>query len=160
MILQYSTKKANKEREIAEKIYKGILAESTSFLNENNFFISKNFNSSFEIVSMLLIMHFEFNISKKVDNYKVINEELLKLFISDLDETLRVKGIADTSIGKYVKAYVKKFYFRLSKFPKNNEINNTEEFVNYLKYFNLISPNNYLEASIKILAINRNIYEK
>tara|TARA_Y100000591_G_C21671270_1_gene613044 strand:+ start:227 stop:709 length:483 start_codon:yes stop_codon:yes gene_type:complete len=160
MILQYFTKKENKERVIAEKIYKKILAESTSFLKKNDFFISKDFNSSFEIVSMILIMHFEFNISKKIHNYKVINEILLKLFISDLDETLRIKGIADTSIGKYVKAYVKKFYFRLSKFPKNNKIDNGEEVINYLKYFNLISPNNYLEASIKIQAIHRNIYEK
>ncbi len=160
MILQYFTKKENKERVIAEKIYKKILAESTSFLKKNDFFISKDFNSSFEIVSMILIMHFEFNISKKIHNYKVINEILLKLFISDLDETLRIKGIADTSIGKYVKAYVKKFYFRLSKFPKNNKIDNGEEVINYLKYLNLISPNNYLEASIKIHAIHRNIYEK
>ena len=160
MILQYFTKKENKERVIAEKIYKKILAESTSFLDENDFFISKDFNSSFEIVSMILIMHFEFNISKKINNYKSINEILLKLFISDLDETLRIKGIADTSIGKYVKAYVKKFYFRLSKFPKNNKIDNGEEVINYLKYLNLISPNNYLEASIKIQAIHRNIYEK
>ena len=47
--------------------------------------------------------------------YQVVNEELVSLFIADLDESLREKGIGDMSIGKYVKSYVKKFYFRISK---------------------------------------------
>ena len=45
-------------------------------------------------------------------------KSLLILFIKDLDESLSLRGIGDMSIGKYVKSYVKKFYFRLSKFPK------------------------------------------
>ena len=54
------------------------------------------------------------------NKYLVINDKLVSLFIEDLDESLREKGIGDMSIGKYVKSYVKKFYFRLGKFPIDN----------------------------------------
>ena len=54
--------------------------------------------------------------------YSKVNDELVSLFISDLDESLREKGIGDMSIGKYVKSYVKKFYFRISKFPNDNNL--------------------------------------
>ena len=56
------------------------------------------------------------------------------------------------SIGKYVKSFVKKFYFRLEKFPNN--INNLSEkqFQDYLKLFNIIKPNLIVNSSIKFNA--------
>ena len=132
MILQYFKKKENKEQIIAIEQYKKILAESNFFLNENNFFKVKNYKISFEIVSIFLIMFIRINLLKDDRKlYLKVNDELISLFISDLDESLREKGIGDMSIGKYVKSYVKKFYFRISKFPEDNNLYKNETFIEY-----------------------------
>ena len=62
------------------------------------------------------------------------------------------------SIGKYVKSYIKKFYFRLSHFPKNIDNLNKDDFCQYLNYFDFIKDNKEIEASEKFLNIfNNNI---
>ena len=150
MILQYFKKKENKEQIIAIDQYKKILAETNLFLNENNFFKIKNYKVSFEIVSIFLIMFIRKNlleINRKL--YLKVNDELLSLFISDLDESLREKGIGDMSIGKYVKSYVKKFYFRISKFPEDNNLYKNETFIEYLKLIDLIKNDDYVNVSRK-----------
>ena len=150
MILQYFKKKENKEQIIAAEQYKKILAESNLFLNENNFFKVKNYKISFEIVSIFLIMFIRINLlenNRKL--YLKVNDELLSLFISDLDESLREKGIGDMSIGKYVKSYVKKFYFRISKFPDDNNLYKNEAFLEYLKLIDLIKNDDYVNVSRK-----------
>ena len=147
MILHYFNKKENTEKKIAEETYKAILKQSNKILNDNNFFIKKDYNSSFEIVSILLIIHIQKNITENYKNFKLINEILISTFISDLDESLRVKGIGDMSIGKYVKSYVKKFYFRLRKF-KDNRINyNKDFFEEYFNNFDLIKKDSYQKAA-------------
>tara|TARA_Y200000002_G_scaffold83573_1_gene66348 strand:+ start:369 stop:860 length:492 start_codon:yes stop_codon:yes gene_type:complete len=150
MILQYFKKKENKEQIIAVEQYKKILAESNLFLNENNFFKVKNYQISFEIVSIFLIMLIRINLleyNKKL--YLKVNDELVSLFISDLDESLREKGIGDMSIGKYVKSYVKKFYFRISKFPDDNNLYKNEAFIEYLKLIDFIKNDDYVNVSRK-----------
>ena len=150
MILQYLKKKENKEQIIAINQYKKILFESKIFLNENHFFKVKDYKTSFEIVSIFLIMFIRKNLLENNRNkYLKVNEELISLFISDLDESLREKGIGDMSIGKYVKSYVKKFYFRISKFPDDNNLYNNEVFVEYLKVTNLIKNQDYINVSRK-----------
>ena len=150
MILQYFKKKENKEQIIATKQYKKILYESNIFLNDNNFFIVKDYRASFEIVSIFLIMFIRLNLlEENKKKYKIINDKLVSLFISDLDESLREKGIGDMSIGKYVKSYVKKFYFRISKFPDDNNLVNDETFVEYLKMTNIIKSDDYVNVSRK-----------
>ena len=74
---------------------------------------------------------------------------MISLFISDLDESLREKGIGDISIGKYVKSYVKKFYFRITKFPKDNNVFKNETFIEYLKIIDLIKNDDYVNVSRK-----------
>ena len=150
MILQYLKKKENKEQIIATEQYKKIIAESKLFLNENNFFKEKNYKISFEIVSIFLIMFIRKNLLEynRKDFIKV-NDELMALFISDLDESLREKGIGDISIGKYVKSYVKKFYFRISKFPDDNNLYKNESFIEYLKSIDLIKNDDYVNVSRK-----------
>ena len=150
MILQYLKKKENKEQIIATEQYKKIIAESKLFLNENNFFKEKNYKISFEIVSIFLIMFLRKNLLEynRKDFIKV-NDELMALFISDLDESLREKGIGDISIGKYVKSYVKKFYFRISKFPDDNNLYKNEFFIEYLKITDLIKNDDYVNVSRK-----------
>ena len=150
MILQYFKKKENKEQIIAIEQYKKILTESNLFLNENNFFKVKNYKISFEIVSIFLIMFIRINLleyNRKL--YLKVNDELVSLFISDLDESLREKGIGDMSIGKYVKSYVKKFYFRISKFPVDNNLYKNEAFIEYLKLTNLFKNEDYINVSRK-----------
>ena len=150
MILQYFKKKENKEQIIAAKQYKKIISESNIFLNENNFFKEKNYKTSFEIVSIFLIMFIRKNlleINKRF--YLKVNDELISLFISDLDESLREKGIGDMSIGKYVKSYVKKFYFRISKFPNDKNLYKNESFIEYLKSIDLIKNDDYVNVSRK-----------
>ena len=150
MILQYFKKKENKEQIIASKQYKQIIYESNIFLNKNNFFITKDYKTSFEIVSIFLIMFIRVNLLKNNrKKYLKVNNELISLFISDIDESLREKGIGDMSIGKYVKSYVKKFYFRVSKFPNDNNLYNNKAFIEYLKVTKLIKNEEYINVSRK-----------
>ena len=150
MILQYFKKKENKEQIIAAEQYKKIITESNLFLHENNFFKVKNYNVSFEIVSIFMIMFIRKNLlNPNKILYLKVNDELISLFISDLDESLREKGIGDMSIGKYVKSYVKKFYYRISKFPKDNNLKKNKKFVEYLKITDLIKNDDYDYVSRK-----------
>jgi len=148
MILQYFKKKENKEQIIAREQYKKILAEGKTFLNENNFFKTKDYKTSFEIVSIFLIMNIRRNLLEANRTLFIkVNEKLISLFIADLDESLRQKGIGDMSIGKYVKSYVKKFYYRLKKFPQENYFYKNETFIEYLKLTDLIKNDDYLHVS-------------
>ena len=148
MILQYFKKKENKEQSIAFDQYKKILIESKKFLNENNFFKVIDYETSFEIVSIFLIMIIRKNLLLTDRNkYSKINDELISLFISDLDKSLRQKGIGDMSIGKYVKSYVKKFYFRIKSFPSDNNLYQNDSFIDYLKMTDLIKNQDYDHVS-------------
>ena len=150
MILQYFKKKENKEQIIAIKQYKQIICESNIFLNDNNFFKTKDYKTSFEIVSIFLIMFIRINLlQENRRKFLIVNDELVSLFIADLDESLREKGIGDISIGKYVKSYVKKFYFRISKFPDDNNLYKNDAFIEYLKITNLIKNDDYIYVSRK-----------
>ena len=53
------------------------------------------------------------------------------------------------SIGKYVKSYVKKFYFRIKKFPDDNNLYKNESFIEYLKITDLIKNEDYVNVSRK-----------
>ena len=151
MILHYFKKKENNLEKLSQNIYNSILLKSKLIINNPKLSINKNYNSSFEIVSIFLIMHIKLNIEYKIKDYKIINEYLVSVLISDLDESLRTKGIGDMSIGKYVKKYVKKFYFRLNNFPTNIDLKNLDLFVNYLKMFDFIEPANYSIGSKVLL---------
>ena len=154
MILQYFIKKENTEKIIAEKIYKSIIKKSNYFMNENTFITKKNYNTSFEIVTIFMIFYIKLNIFYKQNNYKSINEYIISIFVSDLDNSLREKGIGDISIGKYVKSYVKKFYFRLSKFPNNIK---EDLFLQYLNLFDLIDKKDNLKATQKFIEIYKEL---
>ena len=71
----------------------------------------------------------------------------MKNLINDLDKSLRDVGISDMSIGKYVKSYVKKFYFRISKFPNDNNLYKNKVFIDYLKITNLVKNDDYANVS-------------
>ena len=157
MVLQYFKRKENKEKIIAEDLYKKILYQSNNILKKNTFFEDHDYNSSFEIISIILVIFIKLNINFEIKNYKKINEYLVNTFVSDLDESLRVKGIGDMSIGKYVKSYVKKFYFRLSKFPLKIDEMDEDSFLNYFNNFEFINSNRNKEASKVFVNLFNNI---
>ena len=72
-----------------------------------------------------------FAYKKKIKN-KDIKQYLMNLYIIDLDKSLRELGIGDMAVGKYVKSYVKKFYYRISKLENIFKINNFQEFNRYI----------------------------
>ena len=70
---------------------------------------------------------------------------MVKNFVNDLDTSLRDIGISDMSIGKYVKKYVKKFYYRLKILDPIFENDDNEEFYNYLNSLEFVNKNNLKE---------------
>tara|TARA_B100000214_G_C23838124_1_gene567481 strand:- start:212 stop:706 length:495 start_codon:yes stop_codon:yes gene_type:complete len=157
MILQYLFKKENKEKKIAISYYKNILEITKNFINNKDYFITTKFQLSFEIVSLFLI--FYIHLLKENNNRpsKLINDYLIQEFILDLDESLRKLGIGDMSIGKHVKSYVKKFYFRLSKFDMLIKNDNKNAMYKYLSFFQIINKNELDHGSDEILVIYSSI---
>ncbi len=136
-----------------------------------------NFNHTFEITSLLLFcIFFGSKTSSKFNKNDINNNQILMdYFIRDIDHSLRLGGIGDMSIGKYVKTYVKRFYFRVSElenfFSKREGFDNNK-FNEYLIKYNIIFNNseinytdnliNDLQSLIKRsqnLKINRNLYK-
>jgi len=136
-----------------------------------------NFNHTFEIASLLLFCIF-FGSKKSSEIQKIDiknNQILMEYFIEDIDHSLRLSGIGDMSIGKYVKTYVKKFYYRVSELEKlfsKNECFNNNKFNEYLIKYNIIfnhsetNFNNNLLNDLKCLIkrsqnqkINQNLYK-
>ena len=144
MILQYFKKKENEYKIKADKIYLNILNKSKLIINKK-YFNEINFSISFEIISLLLIFYLHFLKDNNSSLKKKINEELVKNLVNDLDNSLRDIGISDMSIGKYVKKYVKKFYYRLKILDPIFENDDNEEFYNYLNSLEFVNKNNLKE---------------
>tara|TARA_Y100000590_G_scaffold427996_1_gene538835 strand:+ start:941 stop:1468 length:528 start_codon:yes stop_codon:yes gene_type:complete len=144
MVLHYFNKKENKDKIIANKIYKEIIQNVKSTVNKKELLIKKNFNSSFEIIVIFLFIIFISYKTKKED--LEINQNIFEIFINDLDKSLREQGIGDVSIGKYVKSYVKKTYFRFKKLDIIIKDNNFNEFNKFIEKINIqnIENNNLI----------------
>ena len=140
MILQYFKKKENKYKIKSDNIYFNILNKSKILLNKK-YFKEINFNASFELISILLIFFLKFLKDKDLSSKKRVSEELMKNLVNDLDKSLRDAGISDMSIGKYVKKYVKKFYYRLKILDPIFEKDNHLEFLHYLNSLEFIDKN-------------------
>tara|TARA_Y100001970_G_scaffold277480_1_gene381719 strand:+ start:10063 stop:10557 length:495 start_codon:yes stop_codon:yes gene_type:complete len=154
MILQYFKKKENEYKLIADSVYISSLKLSKNLIDQK-FFKEKNFDSSFELITIILILYF--HIFNKFDNpkYKKINDFIFANFVNDLDKGLRDLGVSDMQIGKYVKKYVKKFYFRLKKidlilddFSKNK----VELYLNSLKNIDKLNISKLAQELINIKA--------
>ena len=141
MILQYFKKKENEYKIKSDIIYLNILDKSKLLLNKK-YFNEINFSISFEIISVLLIFYLHFLKDKNIGSKKRINEELVKNLVNDLDKSLRDAGISDMSIGKYVKKYVKKFYYRLKILDPIFENDNDDELLSYLNSLEFVNKNN------------------
>ena len=93
-------------------------------------------------MSILLIYYLKLFKNKDIASNKRVKEELMKNLVNDLDRSLRDIGISDMSIGKYVKKYVKKFYYRLKILDTIFENDNSQEFLNYLNSLEIVNKNN------------------
>ena len=147
MLLHHFYQKENKDRNKVNAIYLKIINLSIKFSKKKEFLIKKDFKTSFEIFSLFLILYIKNIKDFNINNYKIINQELINLFVDDLDISFREMGIGDMKIGKYVKSYVRKFYFRLSNM--DNIFNNmdNDKYCQFLSKLNFIKKNKISLAS-------------
>ena len=140
MLLHYFKKKENNQKNSHDIVYLSLVDFVKNLYEKNEYSIKKEFNSSFEITTILLF--FCFHIFKE-DEYKAHKQAIFDLFINDLDFSFRNLGIGDMSIGKYVKKYVKKIYYRFKILEKIIEQNNNiEDFENYIIDLNILDNHN------------------
>jgi len=141
MVLHYFSRKENKDKELAFSIYNSIIEVVKQTIELHSIVLKKDFNSSFELSSIYLFSLFYLSKKNKSKNLNNVMQELMNYFINDLDQSLREKGIGDMSIGKYVKSYVKRFYFRVSLLEKIFDKNSKDEFIQYINNLDIICSN-------------------
>ena len=138
MFLHYFKKKETEDKKIAELVYQKIINNVNSIILRNSKVLKKDINTTFEITSIILISIFFGSKLKKNNDSILILQEIMNLFTADLDYSFRVYGIGDLRLGKHVKFYIKKFYFRISNYEKifeNSDKDNFVSFISKLKIF-------------------------
>ena len=130
MFLKYFNLKKNNLNNQSSSFYKEIVNHSNNLIKNDINDENVNFNDVFEIFSIIIIFYLKKLKDKNTSDSKIISQEIVDSFVSDLDQHFREQGIGDMSIGKYVKKYVKKFYYRLkildAVFKKNKELDLNE----------------------------------
>ena len=125
MILHYLRQKENKDQSKANIIYTDIIDLVNLFFKNNININKRNFLNTFYLTSFFLFVTFYITKSNFNKNSKIISQNLMDNFINDLDHTLSLEGVGDMKIGKFVKFYVKKFYYYLKIFDKHVSKDNT-----------------------------------
>ena len=142
MFLQYFKIKRNNYKKQTLSIYQEIVNHSNHFiknsLNDKNY----NFDKVFETFSIVTVFYLKKLKDTNSQKNNEINQEIIDIFINDLDQNFREKGIGDMSIGKYVKKYVKKFYYRLKILDKILKENEDINFDNYIQKFGISNCGN------------------
>ena len=146
MFLHYFKRKENRHKDFANNKYTELLTITHQFIKDNNL-KNDNLNVSLDILSILLIILFNFLKVNKSDENKLVAQEIMNLFIKDLDHSFKQIGIGDMSIGKYVKFYVKKFYFRVKIYEKHHAFNSKDNWHDFIE-----------GCKINILKENQNIF--
>ena len=153
MFLQYFKIKRNNYKKQSLSIYQEIVNHSNHFiknsLNDKDF----NFDEVFEIFSIITVFYLKKLKDKNTQINKAISQSIIDIFIKDLDQNFREKGIGDMSIGKYVKKYVKKFYYRLKILDDILNGNMDINFDNYIRKFDISNYGNIkkINEDLKIL---------
>ena len=153
MFLQYFKIKRNNYKNQTLYFYQEIVNHSNHFiknsLNDKDF----NFDEVFEIFSIITVFYLKKLKDKNTQINNAISQSIINIFIKDLDQNFREKGIGDMSIGKYVKKYVKKFYFRLKILDEILKENIDISFDNYILKFGFSNYGNIkkINEDLKIL---------
>ena len=155
MLLHYFYKKENKEKNFVIDIYSKNLRFSVRFIETNKYILKKDFHTSFEIFSLFLIFHLKIFKDLKIKNHKKINQELINLFVNDLDYCFREIGVGDIKNGKHVKTYIKKFYFRLSLIDKTLNTKDLNKIIKFISELNIIKKDKIFTASKEILSLSK-----
>ena len=142
MFLQYLNYKENKNKKISQILYKALVEKVLFIISKNKLSIKGDFNSSFEITSIYISSILFALKDKRNKNLQNLSQNLVEIFISDLDYSLRNIGIGDMSIGKYVKKYVKKFYWRLGKLEPIFIQSNNLKFNDFIKNLDILIDTN------------------
>ena len=139
MFFNYFNLKKNNLNDQSLTFYKEIVNHSNNIIKNNNSNENVNFNDVFEIFSIVTIFYLKKLKDKNTTDSKTISQEIIDSFVRDLDQHFREQGIGDMSIGKYVKKYVKKFYYRLKILDSIFENDNYEELLNYLNSLEFVN---------------------
>ena len=157
MFLHYFNKKRNNLKKTSDLIYKDIFLISNNFMN--NYFSIKelNFNLKFEIFSIITVFYLKKLKDINASIHQQLSQNIINYLINDLDKTLREQGIGDMSIGKYVKKFVKKFYYRLKILDLILNDKNEFNFVEYLIKFEISGTENSKKMSQDLVKIYNNL---
>ena len=157
MFLQYFKIKRNNYKKQTLSMYQEIVNHSNHFiknsLNDKHF----SFDEVFEIFSIVTVFYLKKLKDRKTRKNKEISQIIINNFIKDLDQNFREKGIGDMSIGKYVKKYVKKFYYRLKILDEILKENEDINFASYIKKFGISNYGNSMKISKDLKILYNNI---
>ena len=142
MFFKYFNLKKNNLNDQSLTFYKEIVNHSNIFIKNQISDENLNFNDVFEIFTIVTIFYLKKLKDKNTSDSKIISQEIIDSFVRDLDQHFREQGIGDMSIGKYVKKYVKKFYYRLKILDPFFENNNELDIIEYLNKFDISSKEN------------------
>ena len=156
MFLQYFKIKRNNYKKQTLSIYQEIVNHSNHFiknsLNDKDF----KFDEVFEIFSIITVFYLKKLKDENTQINNAISQSIIDSFIKDLDQNFREKGIGDMSIGKYVKKYVKKFYYRIKVIDEILDNYNKERFIEFLASIKTVNNNNTSQMATELMII----YEK
>ena len=151
MFLHHFKKKETEDKKIAELVYQKIIDNVNLIISSNSKVLKKDINTSFELTSIFLISIFFGAKFKKNKDNSLILQEIMNLFTVDLDYSLRLYGIGDMSIGKHVKFYLKKFYFRISNYEKIFENSDKDNFISFIKELKIFHDSSNKKPVIEFL---------
>jgi len=147
MFLHYFKIKRNNYKNQIVTIYQEIVNHSNYFIKNSLNAKDYNFDQVFEIFSLVTVFYLKKLKDIKTQKSKEISQNIIGIFIKDLDQNFREKGIGDMAIGKYVKKYVKKFYYRLKILDDILKENKYINFNDYLQKFGISNCENYEKIS-------------
>jgi len=145
MILHYFKNKQKKNEQLANLIYIDLIDNLKSIYKNKNQY--SDFDLVFEITTILIFSIFYSSKNQTNKYFNDINQIIINLFTRDLNYSLSELGVGDMRKSKYVRKYIKKFYFRLPKLENIFLYNDIDEFDKYLKKFS-ISLNNTIFTDV------------
>ena len=152
----FNLKKKNLNNE-SFSLYQEIVNHSNIFIKNNLNHRNIKFNEVFEIFAVIIIFYLKKLKDKNNAESKILSQSIIDNFVKDLDQHFREQGIGDMSIGKYVKKYVKKFYFRLKILDSIFETKSELDINAYLKKFDILNNDNSAQINANLVDLYNKI---